>query len=55
MTDAFVSSFRTGAVNDTNPPSVVAGSIIPASGSHNYIGEYSDQCYIQQADERINH
>ena len=33
MTDAFVSSFRTGAVNDTNPPSVVAGSIIPASGA----------------------
>jgi hypothetical protein len=30
MTDAFLANFRTGAVNDTNPPSVV--SIIPASG-----------------------
>jgi predicted small lipoprotein YifL len=33
MTDAFVSSFRTGTGPDTNAPSVVAGSIIPASGS----------------------
>ena len=55
MTDAFLSNFRTGAVNDTSAPSVVTGSIIPVSGGTTCIGEYSDQCYIQQADERINH
>ncbi len=33
MTDAFLANFRTGAVNDTSAPSVVAGSIIPASSA----------------------